>query len=354
VGDRFRPDRAEGAPQAGGELLAPLGDHRRGHPERQVDLGPPAGPVLPDRGREHQRPAVAQPPVDPGDTQATEGPGDHVLAGGLYRRRQGGRGDDRLACGPTGTGQQRERHGRGHHPRPRRGERQQRHREHGQDAAPGEDHAPRGAGVPPGLVDPQVVRQQAVRSGLPLQVVHVRDVPPGEQPPRRADDADQRPPAGEHRIDGQADAVVGGAVPVPDERQLHMLTRGLAGAPVGRNDRLARRAPVGQVGVRRAGCLDGPGLGAGVLGPERDNAGVRVVIDPIGCHRGVLSLQWERPGPGLVLPIAPRPGGLLGWVAVAGGLHGGHHRGADLLRCRGPALVLLAYLPMRRQRYTRG
>ena len=82
AGDRFGPHGAERAAQPGGELLAAFGDHGRGHAVGQVDLGPPAGAVLTDRGREHERAAVAEPPVDPGDTERPERAGDDVLGSG--------------------------------------------------------------------------------------------------------------------------------------------------------------------------------------------------------------------------------------------------------------------------------
>jgi hypothetical protein len=210
------------------------------------------------------------------------GPGDHILAGGLYRRRQGGRGDDRLACGPTGTGQHGER-GRGHHqPHPHRGERHETDRAHQGGGAGGQDEAPRGADVPPSLVDPQVVRQQPIRRGLPLKARQVRHMPPSQQRGHGAPDADQRPPGGHEQITGCADAVVGGGVPVPGGGELHMLPGRLPGAPVGGDDGLALGPAVRQVGICGARGLDGPGFGARVLGAERDNLGVWVVIDPIG------------------------------------------------------------------------
>jgi hypothetical protein len=97
---------------------------RPGTPGRRVCVHRSArhpGPSSSAGGREHQRPSVAEPAVDPGDPQRPERPGDNFLVRRLYGRQEGGRGDDRLACRPSGTGQQRER-GRGHHhPRRRHG-----------------------------------------------------------------------------------------------------------------------------------------------------------------------------------------------------------------------------------------
>ncbi len=238
-GDRLGPHGAERAAEPGGELLPPLGHHRRGHPVGQVDLGPPPGPVLTDRGREHERVAVAEPPVDPGDTQRPEGAGDHVLGWGLHRRREGGGGHDRLVRRAAGAGQQRQRDHGQQDPRPRRGLGEDDQRGHQADRAPEEDQPAGGAGLPPGLVDAQVVGQQPVRGGLVLQLRQVRDVPPGQQLAHGAHDADQRPPGGQHEVGGCADAVVGGGVPVPGGGQPHMLAGRLPGAPVRGDDGLA-------------------------------------------------------------------------------------------------------------------
>ena len=100
VGDRLGPHRAERAAQPGGELLAALGDHGRGHPVGQVDLGPPAGAVLAHRGREHQlrgrRGATGRSrryPATPSARVMTS------WSGRLHRRRERGGGDDRLVRG---------------------------------------------------------------------------------------------------------------------------------------------------------------------------------------------------------------------------------------------------------------
>ena len=48
-------------------------DHHFGRDaEREVNLAAPAWPVLPDRRREHQLPAVAEPSVDAGDAERPE------------------------------------------------------------------------------------------------------------------------------------------------------------------------------------------------------------------------------------------------------------------------------------------
>jgi hypothetical protein len=55
-----------------------------------------------------------------------------------------------------------------------------------------------------------VIRQQAIRSGLPLEARQVRHMPPRQHRGYRAPDAGQRPPGGLEQVAQPADAVVGG------------------------------------------------------------------------------------------------------------------------------------------------
>jgi hypothetical protein len=281
-GDGFGPHGAERPAEAGGELLAAFGDHRRGHPIRQVNLGPPSGAVLTHRGREHQLAAVAEPPVDPGDTQRPERAGDHVLGRRLHRRRQRRGGHDRLMRRAARTGEQGQHDGASQHPRPRRGEGEGDHRRNYHQGTRGEDEPAGGAGFLPGLVDPQMVGQEPVRGGLPLELGQVRHMPPGEQQARGAHDPHQRPPGGERHVHGCPDAVVGGGVGMADSGQAHMLAGCCPAAPVPGDDRLALLPAVAQVGVCRAGGLGGAHLGARVGGAQRDNLAVPAAVDRFG------------------------------------------------------------------------
>jgi hypothetical protein len=65
-------------------------------------------------------------------------------------------------------------------------------------------------------VDPQVVGQQPVSRCLVLEPVQVGGVPPRQDPPADAEQADDRPREGEHDVPGAAYPVVGGSVRVPD------------------------------------------------------------------------------------------------------------------------------------------
>ena len=70
-----------------GERVAPVDDLRSGHAIRQVDLSPPSGAVLPHRPREVNLVTLADPRVDPGDTQRRQSPADDVLGDLLVLRR---------------------------------------------------------------------------------------------------------------------------------------------------------------------------------------------------------------------------------------------------------------------------
>ena len=282
-GDRLRPHGAERAPQPGGELLAPLGDHGRGHPVGQVNLGPPPGPVLAHRGREHQGVAVADPPVDPGDTQAAEGAGDDVLGSGPAPSPGASR-QSRSACAPGG------RSGRAAAPRRRRA---------GSTPTAGRCARMTSAATTT-TAQPSRMYPRAVRVSFPaLWIRRWSESSPSaaawcSRRPRSgtchqasssaggAGDPDQRPPGGQHEIGGCADAVVGGGVPLPGRGELHMLAGRFPGAPVGGDDRLARRAAIGQVGVRGPGGLGDLRLGARVGSAQRQYVGVVLAVDAIG------------------------------------------------------------------------
>ena len=127
-----------------------------------------------------------------------------------------------------------------------------------------------------------MVGQQPVLGGLPLELVEVRDVPPGQECGQGAADPDQRPPGGQHHVAGCADAVVGGGVTVAGGGELHMLARRLPGPPVRGDDGLALRTAVRQVGVGRAGGLGDLRLSARVLRAQRQYAGVVLAVYVIG------------------------------------------------------------------------
>jgi hypothetical protein len=256
AGDRLRPHRAERAAQPGRELLAPVDDHSRCDAVWEVDLRAPAGAVLAHRRRQRRERPLLHSPVDLGDAQQPERPDDDVLGRRLYLRGQLGARRDRPALRPTGERERGEQDQAERHPRPRR--REPDHRGHGRgepSQAQRQDRAARLARLLRRLVDPQVLVQQPVRGGLPLERARTRDVPPGDQP---AQDG-EHPPHGEPgRLDGVprgAHAVVRGAVPVPGHSKPDMRPGCFPGPPVGRDDRPPLRLAAGEVDVGGAGRL---------------------------------------------------------------------------------------------------
>ena len=322
VADRLGPHRAERAAQPGGELLAPLDHLRGGDAVGQVDLGPPAGPVLADRRRERRdRLPVGERPVDLGDAQRAERPDDDVLVRRLHLRGQLGLVVIVLPCGRPGQRERHEQRDGGERPRPttaRTPPWPRRRRPGRPGTAPGSCRAPCGSPCPAlwirrwSFSSPSAAawRSSCAVPGMCHQAISRLTVTMTRPAPRtrRLGEVRRRP-----------HAVVRGPVPVPrgGQRDVPLRASRVASAAGMSGRRCALAA--GQVDVRRAPAAWSSSrlyLGGRLGGAQRYDvsaAGGRVGRLQMSCW---IPPSGGEPGPGAAVE-AMHPGRVLtGYVRV--------------------------------------